>query len=398
MNSAIYIPKKLNVGFQNRAGTYTGKLAYVIYYDDKNKLRKENSWNGWRDKDIPNEEYDNEPTEGFVLNKKVGDYSGEWGNHRHAYTRIYDPRGFEFEITIENLLWILEFTTSTPGKGLSGEFVYGWDGKDLLLMPCSSPDYKKQMEFSALLNNNETIKAKDLKIGATYLDKYNVEYIYMGKFPRIFECYFKDGKKFKSEYDFEYYCRKNNIEPDNIIKGRYSWNDGKEWYPDKIEACEFDKQHVFYEKKSKYPSFTWLSSLNKKFITCKDEECSSEYAELFEKLECTTPYSCEDKSHVEKVYYTFEEFEHGVTKYMWTLTMYTDSTDPRTKVNSNGNRLFEVRLADDGVNCMIYNYNSYRYKDNKIYSMEEAYEIIKPYYLQRYLLNGKKYTRSAWYE
>ena len=27
-----------------------------------------------RDANIPNEEYDNEPIEGFVLNKKVGDY------------------------------------------------------------------------------------------------------------------------------------------------------------------------------------------------------------------------------------------------------------------------------------------------------------------------------------
>ena len=70
MRSSIFIPKTINVGYQNRSGTYTGKLAYVIYYDEKGKLRKETSWNGWRDKDIPNNEYDNIPTEGFVLNKK----------------------------------------------------------------------------------------------------------------------------------------------------------------------------------------------------------------------------------------------------------------------------------------------------------------------------------------
>lgn len=70
MRSCIFIPKTINVGYQNRSGTYTGKLAYVIYYDEKGKLRKETSWNGWRDKNIPNNEYDNIPTEGFVLNKK----------------------------------------------------------------------------------------------------------------------------------------------------------------------------------------------------------------------------------------------------------------------------------------------------------------------------------------
>ena len=45
MKSNIYIPKRLNVGYQNREDTYTVKIAYVIYYDEKGKLRKETSWN-----------------------------------------------------------------------------------------------------------------------------------------------------------------------------------------------------------------------------------------------------------------------------------------------------------------------------------------------------------------
>ena len=77
---SIYIPKKIKVGYQDRSDTYTGKLAYVIYYDEKNKLRKEKSWNGWRDNTIDPNDFDNEPTRGFVLNKKVGDYGGSWAN------------------------------------------------------------------------------------------------------------------------------------------------------------------------------------------------------------------------------------------------------------------------------------------------------------------------------
>lgn len=154
MRSSIFIPKIINVGYQNRSETYTGKLAYVIYYDEKGKLRKETSWNGWRDENIPNNEYDNIPTEGFVLNKKAGDYSTGW-DHRHAYCRVYDPRGFEFEITIENLLYILENANCIRGKGLEGEFVYGWDGKDLVLMPVESPDYKEIAEFNKTVHNNE---------------------------------------------------------------------------------------------------------------------------------------------------------------------------------------------------------------------------------------------------
>lgn len=41
MKSNIFIPKKIKVGFQERSDTFTKKLAYVIYYDQKGKLRKE---------------------------------------------------------------------------------------------------------------------------------------------------------------------------------------------------------------------------------------------------------------------------------------------------------------------------------------------------------------------
>ncbi len=49
---AIFIPTKIKVGYQERKDTYTKKLAYVIYFDEKGKLRKEASWQSWRDKKI----------------------------------------------------------------------------------------------------------------------------------------------------------------------------------------------------------------------------------------------------------------------------------------------------------------------------------------------------------
>jgi hypothetical protein len=72
----LNIPDTIKVGFQNRQGTYTGKLAYVVYKDKKGVLRKEKSWNGWKDDKIPAQEFENVPTDGFVLNKKVGDHGG----------------------------------------------------------------------------------------------------------------------------------------------------------------------------------------------------------------------------------------------------------------------------------------------------------------------------------
>jgi hypothetical protein len=116
----LFIPEKIKVGFQKRGDTYTGMLAYVIYFDKKGVLRKETSWQSWRDKHIAAKEYSNEPTEGFVLNKKVGGYKSSW-NFRDAHVRVYDPRGFEFEISVPNLLFILREGDCSRGKGPGGQ-------------------------------------------------------------------------------------------------------------------------------------------------------------------------------------------------------------------------------------------------------------------------------------
>ena len=179
MNSNIFLPKTITVGYQNRSGTYTQKLGYIIYTDDKGVLRKEKSWEDWRDKEIQATMHNNEPTEGFVLNKKVGGDRYSY-NPRQTYTRVYDPRGFEFEITIPNLLYILENCSAIKGKGLEGKFVYGWQGTELLLIPCEAPEYQQMQKFSAL--QAKKITSKDLVQGCQYYTKKNQVATYLGRF------------------------------------------------------------------------------------------------------------------------------------------------------------------------------------------------------------------------
>ena len=176
--SKLNIPETISVGFQNRRGTYTGKLAYIVYKDKKGVLRKEKSWNGWRDKSIPVQEFENVPTEGFVLNRKVGDHSYGW-NNRKAWIRIYDPRDFEFEIKVENLIFILEECSAIKGKGLEGEFVYSWDRADLVLLPVSSQEYKNSIEFTELQTRKVT--KKDMREGCIYRTKDDQEVMYLGR-------------------------------------------------------------------------------------------------------------------------------------------------------------------------------------------------------------------------
>ena len=370
MNSSIFVPKTINVGYQNRSGTYTGKLAYVIYYDEKGKLRKETSWNGWRDKDIPNDEFDNVPTEGFVLNKKAGDYSTGW-DHRHAYCRVYDPRGFEFEITIENLLYILENANCIKGKGLEGEFIYGWDGKDLVLMPVESPDYKQISEFNKIIHNNETIKAKDLIIGATYLTKDNENWIYMGKFEA-----------------FDYW------EGTNKGKHFWFWHNG---------------------------SFAHYKSLPKnKFIKCIDNKCSEKYANIYNNLERNSEYSPYDSSKNEYKYLTFEEFEKRSSSGYWSERQFISEYYGRNKYEfeiypeDKNNNLFVVRIKDNTsryysdynevtnifpTTSKMVKSNHYPYKDIEEKHMipvtlKKIFEVMKPMYIQKYLANGRKYKKE----
>lgn len=174
----VSIPAKIKVGFCKRGDTYTSKLGFVVYIDAKGKLRQEKSWEGWRDKKIDPADYDNVPTEGFVLNKSVGGVRSYSWNARKGKVRVYDPRDFEFEITIPNLLFILSECDCSRGKGLEGKFVYAWKGKELFLMPTSAQDYKNSIEYTELQGLN--VKLKSLINGAMYITKKQVKLVYLG--------------------------------------------------------------------------------------------------------------------------------------------------------------------------------------------------------------------------
>lgn len=336
MKSNIFIPKKIKVGFQERSDTFTKKLAYVIYYDQKGKLRKEKSWNSWKDDKIQDLDFDNIPTSGFVLNKNVGGYKSDW-NYRKSYIRIYDPRGFEFEITLDNLLYILENTNCIKGKGLEDEFVYGWDGQDLVLLPISSPDYKEITEYNDKIHSKNYIKSKELILGGKYKDKKNEEWVYLGRFN------FVDIK---------------TIQKDKNV----------------VEYIENDKGMFYYFSRiNKWNSFCVekYKSLGDRFIECISNECVNDYADLIDKLEKCTSYSPYDRRKDEYINFTLEEFKDKLTKmkYGW-ISVYSN------------NHYVTIYKKENGL---------YIYSGCKeiIRTLEYLFEQLKPQYKKEYLLNGK---------
>lgn len=394
--SNLFIPRRINVGFQNRTGTYTGKLAYIIYFDEKGKLRKETSWESWRDKDIPNIEYDNEPLEGFVLNKKVGGYCNDWSNFRQAYVRVYDPRGFEFEITVPNLLYILENTNCIKGKGLEGSFVYGWDGTDLVLVPSSSPDYEQLTKLNDTRFANKRICAKDLKIGATYLTKSGEQIVYLGKFDYYESMYHFDGKFFETYNQMEKYADKSGKE---LYK-----KECDRWDRNKYKCYDYDvgtcAQRYFFSKLSDMGIIA-IKSVPTVLIDIVSENCVSDFAQRFDKLENNTMYSPYDESKDVKVYYGFETLEQRVKSSRWGMGVNAEWNGENVR--------FEIRNADDGkVVCSKSNYeskfepcdlfkrdNRYSYKKMLPVDLKEVFDKFKFFYTEQYLANGK-YYRRAW--
>lgn len=174
MKSNLYIPKSIKVGFQKRSDTFTGKLGFVTYIDDKGLLRQENSWNGWRDKAIEAVEYTNEPRSNFVFNKDIN-RSGHWSDVTKV--RIFDTRDFEFEIDVSNMMYILMHSDISK-RDIAEDCVFAWNGKNLILLPVNSDEYRNSVVNTK--KQNSTFSFKNLVLGHTYSTKKEGDIIYLG--------------------------------------------------------------------------------------------------------------------------------------------------------------------------------------------------------------------------
>lgn len=191
----FFIPRIIRIGYQDRNDTYSKKLGYVIYIDNKGVVRKEKSWKGWIKHEMG--DFNNVPTEGFVLNKNVGGYKSHW-NYRQSKIRVYDPRGCEFELSLENMLMILDYCDCLHGKGLVGKFVWAWEGEELWLLPCESEEYKQSYDKSEKMYSDANLKTSDLIPGSSYKIKGKINpCVFVGKFKIAL-----DGGKYQSKLYF----------------------------------------------------------------------------------------------------------------------------------------------------------------------------------------------------
>lgn len=157
------------------------KVAFVSYYDEKGKFRHETSFNNWISKDIPTEEHKNVPTKGFKIFKQANRYSwNHFCSYRNVSVEIQDPRGWVFEISHDNLAWIIDNCNIIKGD-IEGEFVYGWDGKDRVLIPCASDTYKDNVKYSNIITSQSYIRPKDLLLWHVYKSRQGEKMMFVGR-------------------------------------------------------------------------------------------------------------------------------------------------------------------------------------------------------------------------
>lgn len=167
MKTDLYIPKILKIGFQERKDTFTGKLAFVSYVNQKGMIFYQGPWEKWRDKKIEIMEIENLPRNGYIFNKDLVRDNYHFSSGR-SIMRVFDTRGFEFEITIENLTGILSHSDISKSE-VAQECIFAWSGQRLILLPTNSKEYLESLEYTE--KQHKSVSKEDLKIGCTYLSK-----------------------------------------------------------------------------------------------------------------------------------------------------------------------------------------------------------------------------------
>jgi hypothetical protein len=182
--STIKIPEKVYVGFQGRRHQDEVPLGFMTpYTTDKagdNRRATVDRWAKGRgyggNKTFNGVILENKPMIGFKIGRAIR-RSGGWNSSGAAFIRIEDPRGFELEITIENLAMCMNGNIIEDGE-LVQECVWGRDGNKNILLPTNSDPYKDSVTTKSAIDS--AISLRNVKPGDKIKLITGEEGIYLG--------------------------------------------------------------------------------------------------------------------------------------------------------------------------------------------------------------------------
>lgn len=321
MANYLNIPKEIIIGKKNNQGFVT--------YKQGSKIAKEISFKNWLG-DGEQIYTSNLPKKGFILQDCVGGHGGSWYSYeRRAWAIIKDPHGFNIEITFDNLVWIMKMVSHDHNTGFDGEFVYGWDGAQLMLVPTISADYK----YTTNIDNKEIYKLKDLTVGETYRFPDERNMIYLGYLPVI---------KLKDKY-------------------MYGYQTNTEYVTKKF--------HCFYCPYDSYKKFITLSSTKKKII--KDDTKPVQTKEWIDKkIKEMNNYlwnndEIEDISNIDKIIPNNKKTHKKIDQLIkWCSLSYSEQKDKYGYVKNN--------LSDSNFNGI---------GNSSILVFDDTYSSVSKYFL-----------------
>jgi hypothetical protein len=127
----------------------------------------------------PVEIIDNVPIEGFKIGEDIRRVY--WGGGNVVW-RIYDPRGFELEISSANLAKVIEHVGLAKGGAIAGRCIWGRLGGQNLLIPEGTEVWDKMVKDQVKIASNAKLKPmKEVPVGATVSTKTG-DKIYLGEF------------------------------------------------------------------------------------------------------------------------------------------------------------------------------------------------------------------------
>jgi len=256
-----FVPEKIIVGVEKSYRQAEAKenktklpLAYVIYKDEKGKLRKEKSWNDWRDQNVAPKEFDNIPMEGFKFLRTV-QRSTEWFGSGRNMWRVLHPNGFQFEITSNNLEAIFHEIGINKGGIIQAKCVIGWQGVALLLIPEGTELYQEFVDSSKRITAVK-IKKAAIKCGNKVTLKDGRKVTFLGKF-----CHLITTQQSVDDHGELAWAWRKRVQPTYTYK--YKWTD-KEVIIDEKNGIEIKSSFevISIDETSEIPKEVALKTIN----------------------------------------------------------------------------------------------------------------------------------------
>lgn len=173
-NNEIKIPEKHYVTFQKRDGDDLPLAFITPYGEDAAATKRMSTADSWASGDIKARTIDNDLMAGFRICHSVRRFRTQ-----NVLWRVADPRGFELEISSDNLADLLATVTVEKGEILS-RCVWARQRNRDVLLPEESEEY--QTAIANTQRNNKTVNFKDVKPGNTIIFKNGETGKYLGSF------------------------------------------------------------------------------------------------------------------------------------------------------------------------------------------------------------------------